>query len=247
MMIAALVQCRRAFRRAGLAADGGARVPVHRRQDVAGRPARPFLARGPAAVPRARLRPRQHDPRRARAARGDRRARLSRTRAGLAGRARPPLRQRRRPAAISSPPTMPKAWSCGRIRPATTPRPIRMGSPRRTSCGSPRFTGQHAWRDQADRLFDGLLPLAADNLFRHIALLNALDLRLRDAEIVVTGLATCRDASVETALKLPFLDRVVIRAPSADALPAAHPARPRSARQPSRPHSSARRNLFPCR
>ena len=42
------------------------------------------------------------------------------------------------------------------------------------------FTGQHAWRDQVDRLFDGLLPLAADNLFMHVALLNALDLRLRD-------------------------------------------------------------------
>ena len=36
------------------------------------------------------------------------------------------------------------------------------------------FTGQHAWRDQVDRLFDGLLPLAADNLFMHVALLNAL-------------------------------------------------------------------------
>ena len=42
------------------------------------------------------------------------------------------------------------------------------------------FAGQHAWRDQVDRLFDGLLPLAADNLFMHVALLNALDLRLRD-------------------------------------------------------------------
>src|SRR5207248_8866001 len=48
-------------------------------------------------------------------------------------------------------------------------------------------TGQDAWRAQADRLFEGLLPLAADNLFMHLALFNALDLRLRAAEIVVAG------------------------------------------------------------
>ena len=86
------------------------------------------------------------------------------------------------------------------------------------------FAGQHAWRDQVDRLFDGLLPLAADNLFMHVALLNALDLRLRDAEIVIAGTGDRADALVAAALKLPFLDRIVIRAPSADALPATHPA-----------------------
>ena len=49
------------------------------------------------------------------------------------------------------------------------------------------YTGQHSWRDQVDRLFDGVLPLAAENLFMHVALLDALDLRLRGAEIVVAG------------------------------------------------------------
>ena len=49
------------------------------------------------------------------------------------------------------------------------------------------LTGQHAWRDQADRLFDGVLASAGENVFGHLALLNALDLRLRGAEIVVTG------------------------------------------------------------
>src|SRR6185312_10551479 len=49
------------------------------------------------------------------------------------------------------------------------------------------FTGDTAWREQADRLFDGVLSGAADNLMQHAALLNALDLRLSAAEIVVTG------------------------------------------------------------
>jgi uncharacterized protein YyaL (SSP411 family) len=84
------------------------------------------------------------------------------------------------------------------------------------------LTGDDAWRARVDRLFDGLLPLAAQNLFGHIALLNALDLRLRAAEIVVTGAEAQRFAAA--ALKIPFIDRIVLRAPSADALPAAHPA-----------------------
>jgi hypothetical protein len=85
-------------------------------------------------------------------------------------------------------------------------------------------TGQDAWRTQADRLFDGLLPLAADNLFMHLALLDALDLRLRAAEIVVTGHGAAAQALTEAALKLDFLDRIVLRAPTAEALPPTHPA-----------------------
>jgi uncharacterized protein YyaL (SSP411 family) len=84
------------------------------------------------------------------------------------------------------------------------------------------LTGNDAWREQADRLFDGLLSLAAENLFGHLALLNALDLRLRAAEIVVTGPDAERFAAA--ALKLPFLDRIVLRAASAQSLPPAHPA-----------------------
>ncbi len=55
-----------------------------------------------------------------------------------------------------------------------------------------------------------------------MALLNALDLRLRGAEIVLTGPQADRFA--QAALKLPFLDRIVLRAASAADLPAAHPA-----------------------
>jgi uncharacterized protein YyaL (SSP411 family) len=84
------------------------------------------------------------------------------------------------------------------------------------------LSGDDQWRDKADRLIQGILSAAERNLFSHVALLNALDLRLRGAEIVVTG----KDADhlAQAALKLPFFDRIVLRAASAADLPAAHPA-----------------------
>jgi uncharacterized protein YyaL (SSP411 family) len=85
-------------------------------------------------------------------------------------------------------------------------------------------SGQDKWRMQADRLFDGLLPLAAENLFMHLALLNAVDLRLRAADIVIAGSGPGADNLAAAALKVPFLDRIVLRARSAAALPASHPA-----------------------
>jgi len=84
------------------------------------------------------------------------------------------------------------------------------------------FTGQHAWRDKADRLFEGIAAGAGENLFAHLALLNALDLRLRAAEIVVTGEGAGANDLLAAARKLPFLDRIVLRA--SPALPASHPA-----------------------
>jgi uncharacterized protein YyaL (SSP411 family) len=84
------------------------------------------------------------------------------------------------------------------------------------------FTGQHAWREQCDRLLDGVAASAGENLFAHLALLNALDLRLRAAEIVVTGDDARAHALLAAARKLPFLDRIVLRASAA--LPASHPA-----------------------
>ncbi len=87
------------------------------------------------------------------------------------------------------------------------------------------FAGDDRWRERADRLFDGLLPVAGANLFAHAALLNALDGRLRMAEIVVTGQGARADELTRAALELPFVDRSVLRAPSADALAPTHPAR----------------------
>jgi uncharacterized protein YyaL (SSP411 family) len=84
------------------------------------------------------------------------------------------------------------------------------------------FTAQHAWREKADRLFEGIAAGAAENLFAHLALLNALDLRLHAAEIVVTGEGAHANDLLAAARKLPFLDRIVLRA--SPALPASHPA-----------------------
>jgi uncharacterized protein YyaL (SSP411 family) len=84
------------------------------------------------------------------------------------------------------------------------------------------FTGQHAWRDKADRLFEGIAASAGENLFAHLALLNALDLRLRAAEIIVAGEGARANDLLAAARKLPFLERIVLRA--SPALPATHPA-----------------------
>ena len=92
------------------------------------------------------------------------------------------------------------------------------------------FAGADAWRTMADRLFDGLLPLAAQSLLSHMALLNALDLRLRAAQIVVTGPDYERFAAA--ALKVPFIDRIVMRAPKAEALSPTHPAQAKIAAAP---------------
>jgi uncharacterized protein len=85
------------------------------------------------------------------------------------------------------------------------------------------LAGDDSFRERADRLFDGLLPLAGENLFGHAALLSALDLRLSQAEIICVGPRAGEFA--EAALRLPFLDRTLVRAPNANALPARHPAR----------------------
>src|SRR6185295_7299565 len=84
------------------------------------------------------------------------------------------------------------------------------------------LTGEDKWRTRADRLIETILSGAERNLFVHVALLNALDLRLRAAEIVVTGPDAERLATV--ALKLPYLDRIVLRASSSRDLPSSHPA-----------------------
>jgi uncharacterized protein len=84
------------------------------------------------------------------------------------------------------------------------------------------LTGKDDYRQRGDALFDGLLPFAADNVFSHVSLLNALDLRLGAAEIVVIG----DDPDLRAAaLRLPYLDRVVLRADKPEKLTPDHPAR----------------------
>ena len=80
-------------------------------------------------------------------------------------------------------------------------------------------------RSKADALFTALLPSAAENVFGHLSLLNALDLHLSGAEIVVVGEGARADALLATARKLPHGTSIVLHAPSADVLSATHPAR----------------------
>jgi uncharacterized protein YyaL (SSP411 family) len=86
------------------------------------------------------------------------------------------------------------------------------------------LTGDDQWRDKADRLIAAIAPAAVDNLYMHMALLNAIDLRLRAAEIVVTGEGVRADELLATARSIPPLDRIVLHARTAQALPPAHPA-----------------------
>ena len=92
------------------------------------------------------------------------------------------------------------------------------------------LAGDDKWRDRADRLIESILSASAQSLFGHVALLNALDLRLRGAEIVVTGVDS--DALAQAALRLPFIDRIVLRAPTVNAVPVTHPARDKIASAP---------------
>jgi hypothetical protein len=92
------------------------------------------------------------------------------------------------------------------------------------------LAGSEDWRARADRLIAGILPHAAESVFGHLALINAIDFRLRAAEIVVAGPEIERFATA--ALKLPWLDRVVLRAPTANALPPSHPAQAKIAAGP---------------
>jgi uncharacterized protein YyaL (SSP411 family) len=87
------------------------------------------------------------------------------------------------------------------------------------------LTGDDGWRDRADRLIASVAPQAAENLFMHMATLNAIDLRLRAAQIVVTGEGAAALALLAAARRRPPLDRVVVEAQSAEMLAPAHPAR----------------------
>jgi uncharacterized protein YyaL (SSP411 family) len=86
------------------------------------------------------------------------------------------------------------------------------------------YAGDHTSREKADRLIGAIAPLVTENLYMHMALLNAIDLRLRASEIVVTGEGERAEALLAAARALPALDRIVLYARSAESLPASHPA-----------------------
>ena len=81
------------------------------------------------------------------------------------------------------------------------------------------------WRTTADALFAALLPRAAENMFGHLSLLNALDLYLAGAEVVVVGEGADADALLNAARKFPHATCIVSHVPRGDTLPQNHPAR----------------------
>jgi len=87
------------------------------------------------------------------------------------------------------------------------------------------LAGDDQWREKADRLIAAIAPSVSENLYMHMAMLNAIDLRLRAAEIVVTGQGATADALLAAARRLPVLDHIVLHAGSAEALSPVHPAR----------------------
>ncbi len=87
------------------------------------------------------------------------------------------------------------------------------------------LAGDDRYREQSDALFAALLPVAQDNVFGHLSLLNALDLKLNGAEIVVVGDGADAAALLAAARRLPYATRIVLHAPQASSLPKSHPAR----------------------
>jgi uncharacterized protein YyaL (SSP411 family) len=97
------------------------------------------------------------------------------------------------------------------------------------------LAGEHRFLEQADRLIAAIAPQAVENLYMHMVLLNAVDLRLRAAQIAVTGQGAGADALLAAARARPPLDRIVLHARSGETLPPQHPARAKAetAREPS--------------
>jgi len=85
------------------------------------------------------------------------------------------------------------------------------------------LAGDGKYRERADRLLEGLIPFAAESLFNHMSLFSALDLRLRQLEIVAAG--NRAEEFATAALELSFLTRTLLRASDANALSSSHPAR----------------------
>jgi uncharacterized protein YyaL (SSP411 family) len=86
------------------------------------------------------------------------------------------------------------------------------------------LTGDDRWRAKADAMFDAILPRITDNLFGHLSLLNALDMRLTAAEIVVVGEGAQAEALLAAARNLPHATAIVLHARDSKSLPPSHPA-----------------------
>ena len=109
------------------------------------------------------------------------------------------------------------------------------------------LAGDDHWREKADRLIAAIAPQAVENLYMHMALLNAVDLRLARRRDRGDRGGRPRRALLAAARALPPLDRIVLHAASAAALPAAHPARDKLAAASEPQPSSASAKPVRCR
>jgi len=87
------------------------------------------------------------------------------------------------------------------------------------------LTGEDIWRERVNSHFAALSGIAGSNVFGHLSVLNALDLRLTGVEVVVLGSGAGAEKLRQAALDLPFPIRTVLCADNAGALPEKHPAR----------------------
>ena len=148
-------------------------------------------------------------------------------------------------AAISSPPTTPRAWWCARTATTddATPNPNAMAAQNLVRLAA--LTGDDAWREQADRLFDGVLAAPATTC-------SAMS---RCSTRSTCGCAAPRSWSpgagrgvrAAAAGSCRSLDRIVLRAPDRRRLPATHPAQAKIARRRAARRSSASAKRARCR
>jgi hypothetical protein len=85
------------------------------------------------------------------------------------------------------------------------------------------LSGDERWLNRADALFKAVGPAVRTSFVGHAGILNALDLRLRVKEIVTAG--PSRRELYETALSMPFIERIVMDIAAQDQIPAGHPAK----------------------
>ena len=85
------------------------------------------------------------------------------------------------------------------------------------------LSGDARWLKRADELFKAMEPMIRANPVGHAGTLNAIDLRLRGKEVVISGLK--RRELYLAALAWPFPERVVIDIDGLEQIPANHLAR----------------------
>ena len=172
LMIAALAAAGMAFARADwIALAERAFAFVVGEHERGGRPPRACLARGQARAPRDARRLRQHEPRGAAAARGDRRAGVSRGGARAGSRSATRITGTRA-AAISSPPTTPRRCWCAPSRRRISR--TRRATARSSRCwrGSITSPATTRYRARAEEILAAFAGEAQRNLFGLATLLN---------------------------------------------------------------------------